>query len=108
MNVHQYHYRPRQSGDGQIVIMPSSAQYAERMARLHQIGYGYTAADITEYDESLTPEKFLHHLTMFPKGQFIAVDTVTREVVGLTVSMRLNYDLHHPRHHSWSDTTDWG
>lgn len=108
MSVHNYHYRPRQSNGSGIAVIPSSPDYFERMTRLHQVGYGYDAAEALLCKECLTPEKFESHFAVFPEGQFIAVDTATQEVVGLTVSMQINFDPNNPFLGSWVETTGWG
>jgi len=108
MNVHKYHYRYRQSGDAQIVVIPSQSKYVEQMEELHQRAYGYRASGITDCDECLTAQKFLNHLRVFPEGQFIALDTATDQVVGSTVSMRMDFDPANPVLEAWVKTTDFG
>ena len=102
--------RPRQNRDTQIAVVPTSAKYLGQMEMCHQLAYGYTTADIVSEDdvaESLTAEKFRQHLAIFPEGQFIALDTATDRVVGLTSSMRLNLDAHDAAK-SWAELTNDG
>jgi len=108
MNTSQYHYRHRQSNDSGIVVLPSSPEYFEQMTRLHQVGYDYDAIESLTSEECLTPEKFASHFAIFPEGQFIALDTATHEVVGLTASMQTNFDLNNPFLGTWVETTGWG
>lgn len=88
-----------------IVILPTSAEYAESMERLTGIVYGI---DPRQDPKCLNADHYRHHLTVFPEGQFIAVDTTTNEVVGLTVSMRINHDPAKPHLAHWWDTIGQG
>jgi hypothetical protein len=109
MIVHKHYYRDRQSGDAEIVVIPSTSNYAEEMEQLHQLVYGYSQADISgDDDETLTAAKFRNHLRMFPDGQFTALDRRTNEVVGVTVSMLMNYDPARLVHEPWVKLTDFG
>ncbi len=72
-----------------IVIKPSSAAYAEQMEDLGHASYG-TSREMP--DGAFVADMFRQHQEIFPEGQFIAVDTVTDDVVGLTVSMRIDID----------------
>jgi hypothetical protein len=111
MNVQKYHYRYRQSGDTQIVVIPSETRYVNEMEALHQVAYdyvGYVPTRSDGRDEALTTEKFRNHLAVFPEGQFIALDKATNEVVGATVSMRLDFDPAKPTLERWIKTTDFG
>lgn len=56
----------------------------------------------------LTAEAFRNHLRVFPEGQFIAVDTKTDSVVGLTVSMRLDFNPAFSLLDSWEAATGDG
>jgi hypothetical protein len=109
MIVHKHYYRDRQSGDARIVVIPSTSKYVEAMEQLHQIVYGYGQADITDDDdETLTAAKFRNHLRVFPEGQFTALDTHSNQVVGVTVSMLMNYDPAMPVLEPWVKLTDFG
>jgi hypothetical protein len=85
-----------------IVIKPSSAKYAEKMIDLMCVTYGYGRED------SYSAEQFAAQARIFPEGQFIAVDTRTDEVVGLTLSMRVAFDPKQPLLESWVETTNYG
>ena len=111
MIVHKHYFRDRQSGDAPIVVIPSAHKYVDQMERLHQIAYGYAGyspSDDDECSECLTAAKFRNHLRVFPEGQFIAVDRSTKEVVGATVSMLMDFDPTMPVHESWAKLTDFG
>lgn len=99
--------RPRQNRDTQIAVIPSSSKYLGQMEMCHQQAYGYTL-DMNNVDaEALTAEKFRQHLSIFPAGQFIALDRAANRVVGLTVSMRVNLDAHDAAK-SWAELTNDG
>jgi hypothetical protein len=106
MNVYLNEYKPRQSGDTTIVVIPSRLEYVNQMAQCHQIAYGYTPAELC--NEDLTAEKFARHLDIFPEGQFIALEAETNTVIGLTSSMRLSIDPHRPSLRSWAEITNDG
>ena len=96
-NLSTTHYaRPRQNRDTNIAVVPSSSNYLAQMEQCHQLAYGYTPQQVSS--EDLTAEKFRQHLTIFPEGQFMALDQRTDRVVGLTVSMRVNLRKRR-RHH---------
>jgi hypothetical protein len=88
-----------------ITIIPSSAQYADQMETITGIIYGVHPR---EEDECFNADHYRHHLSIFPEGQFIAVDTQTDTVVGLTASMRCNFNLERPTHASWWEVVGFG
>jgi hypothetical protein len=92
----------RQNG---IAIIPSSARYAEQMEDLGHISYGTTRENP---DEVFTAAMFQEHLQIFPEGQFTAIDTHTDSVVGVTVSMRMNFDPNHHMSHRWWESIGFG
>ena len=106
MNVYLNEYRPRQSGDTTIVVIPSRPEYVEQMARVHQAAYGYSPEKAGK--EDLTAEKYARHLAIFPEGQFMALEVETDTVVGVTTSMRLDIDPHKPSLRSWAEITNDG
>lgn len=88
-----------------IIIKPTTAAYADSMERLTSIVYNM---DARAEEECLDARHFRHHVDVFPEGQFIAVDTRTDEVVGLTVSMLVDFDPLVPHHGSWWDAIGQG
>lgn len=101
--------RPKQNRDTFIAVVPSSERYVGQMEMCHQLAYGYTLENATPDDEAeaLTAEKFRQHLAIFPEGQFIALDTASDRVVGLTASMRVNLDAPDEAK-SWAELTNDG
>jgi GNAT superfamily N-acetyltransferase len=88
-----------------ILIQPASAARAEQMSAL--MGAIYDCEPTAE-NQCFTPEMFRHHLTLFPEGQFIAIDAATDAVIGITVSLRTEHDPAHPVLASWWDTVGQG
>jgi GNAT superfamily N-acetyltransferase len=84
------------SGLNQIRIVPSAAKYAEQMEDLQHAVYGTTRENPYEV---FTAARFRHHLSVFPEGQFVALDG--DRVVGLTVSMRAPFDPARPHLDKW-------
>jgi hypothetical protein len=76
-----------------ITIIPSSVQYADQMETVTGIIY---ETDPREDDSCFNADHFRQHLNVFPEGQFIAVDTQTDTVIGLTVSMRYKFNPNRP------------
>lgn len=106
MNVYENQYRPRPSGDATIVVIPSTLDYTGQMERVHQLAYGYGPGEASS--EDMTAEKYARHLEVFPEGQYMAVEIETNTVVGVTTSMRLDYNPQKPSMRSWSATTGDG
>lgn len=82
-----------------IVIRPSAERYADQMEALMALVYNLDPRDPAE--RTLNAAHFRQHLKVFPEGQFVAIDTRTDTVVGLTVSMRINHDPKHPLLTPW-------
>ena len=111
MIAHKYQYKDRANGahakePSRIVVKPSSEQYAEKMEQLQLLVYNPSPEE--GLDGILTAEHFRNHLRVFPEGQFIAVDTETDAVVGLTASMRLDFNPATSLLDSWEATTGDG
>lgn len=101
-NYNNYQYPTSKTGEAHIVVIPSSAEYADQMVELMCAAYNCTP------DETFTAEQFRTHMRVFPEGQFIAIDTDTNRVVGLTASMRVDFDPNFPLLESWVETTNYG
>lgn len=107
MIAHKYQYKHRPEDEPSLVVVkPSSAKYVEKMEKLQMLVYKPKTEE--EMDGILTADHFRNHLRVFPEGQFIAVDTDTDEVVGLTVSMRVDYNPAEQLLESWKATTGDG
>lgn len=111
MIAHKYQYKHRAEDahanqHSRIVVMPSSMKYVEKMEKLQLVVYNPSPEE--GLDGILTADHFRNHLRVFPEGQFIAVDAETDEVVGLTASMRLDFNPAESLLDSWKATTGDG
>lgn len=106
MDANSIRYRPRQSGDAQIVVIPSTSRYLEQMERCHQQAYGYLPGEGDE--EDMTAEKYARHLEIFPEGQFIALDVQADAVIGVTTSMRIKQPSNRHFLGNWAQITGGG
>jgi hypothetical protein len=88
-----------------LLIAPSAPQYAEQMEKLIAMTYGIP---LEESANGISADKFRNHMRVFPEGQFIALDAQTHRVVGLTASMRIDFDPRYPLLESWVTTTNYG
>jgi len=83
-----------------IVVIPSAVEYAQAMEALQFLVYDIGSLD--DCDDCLTAAKFREHVRIFPEGQFIALDG--GRVVGVTASMRINFDPDQPMAEPWVKT----
>ncbi len=81
-----------------IVIRPTSADYAEQLENLMHDSYGTTRENP---EEVFTAAMYRKHLDIFPEGQFMALDTRTDRVVGVTISLRMHIDAKHRHTERW-------
>ncbi len=88
-----------------IIIMRSRPEFAESMEALQHLVY-HTSRAVPE--DSIRAEQFRHHMKVFPQGQFLALDGRTQEVIGLTVSMRIDFDPVQPFIEPWHVTISDG
>jgi len=88
-----------------IDIVPTQPKHAAGIEQLQAEVY---QADPTAWDDMISAEKVLTHLQVFPEGQFVAVDAETDRVVGMTVSMGIDFDPASPFLEPWTLTTDYG
>jgi hypothetical protein len=107
MSTHGNTHRPQaacQSSPSLIAVIQPSERYFGQMETLQADAYSCKLGE----DGLLTADHFREHLRVFPEGQFIAVDTETDRVVGMTVSMRVDYNSAQPLLDSWNATTNYG
>lgn len=89
---------------GVIRIVPTETRYARQMEELTNVVYDLPPGGDTR--ECLRAEHFRHHVHIFPQGQFVALDG--DRVVGLTASMRIDFDPDHPFIEPWPVTISNG
>jgi GNAT superfamily N-acetyltransferase len=85
-----------------IVIMRSRPQDAPLLEACMAQVYGVTH----QTDQVFSAAQFTQHMQVFPEGQFTAWDG--DRVVGLTVSMRMPFDLANPPDEAWWTTINGG
>lgn len=93
-----------QQAQSLITVIHSSERYFGQMETLQAEAYSCKLGE----EGLLTADHFREHLRMFPEGQFIAIDTSTGRVVGMTVSMRVEFNPSQPLLDSWNATTNYG
>ncbi|MFO7323945.1 MAG: hypothetical protein DIU68_019630 [Chloroflexota bacterium] len=101
MIAHKQQYQ-KQPLDERIIIVPTTAAYADQMVEVMCAAYGVSP------EETYRPAQFKQQARIFPEGQFVAIDTETDKVVGLTISMRVDYDPKTPLLERWAETTNYG
>ena len=72
-------------------VVRTQPQHAEGLARLQTIVFP-TLAD----DQRFKAQHYLHHIQIFPEGQFCVTDG--ERVVGMTSTIRYDFDFAHPEH----------
>jgi hypothetical protein len=87
-----------------IAVVRPSETYFGQMETLQAEAYSCKLGE----EGLLTADHFRQHLRVFPEGQFIAIDTATDRVVGMTVSMRVAFNPAQPLLDSWNATTNYG
>jgi len=87
-----------------IAVIHSTEAYFGRMEALQADAYSCKLGE----EGLLTADHFREHLRVFPEGQFIAVEPETGRVVGMTVSMRMDFNPSQPLLDSWNATTSYG
>jgi GNAT superfamily N-acetyltransferase len=91
-----------------IEIRPTTARDAQDCERLYRLVYNDWEPNSVDL---LTAAMFCNHVTLFPDGQFIARDPALpdgEQIIGLTVSLRMHFDLAQPFARPWRETTGDG
>ncbi len=76
-----------------IVVERTRPEHAERLAELQTIVFPTLAPE-----QRFAAKHYLKHIELFPEGQFCAIDTATDRVVGMTSTIRMDFDFAHPDH----------
>lgn len=78
-----------------LTVERTRPEHVPALARLQRIVFP-TLAD----DELFTREKYLHHLELFPEGQFVVIAQHEggSVPVGATTTFRTNFDFEHTQH----------
>jgi GNAT superfamily N-acetyltransferase len=90
-----------------ILIQQSTPTYALQMEELFRLVFDPQSTHET-CEECIDAAQYTHHMTLFPEGQFIALERATDRVVGVTTSMRCHYDPAHPHLERWYQSVGEG
>jgi len=85
---------------GSLIVKHMQPQHALQLGELQKIVFPTLAED-----ELIKPEHYLHHLEIFPEGQFVITDG--DKVIGMTTTMRSNFDFA-DYHHTFKETIAGG
>ena len=84
-----------------ILFTNTREEHASALEELQYIVFPNLAEN-----EILQAEHYLKHLKIFPEGQLVALDN--NKVIGGTTTMRYNFDLNDPVHHTFNETVAGG
>jgi GNAT superfamily N-acetyltransferase len=74
-----------------IVVSNTRAEHADQLEKLQELVFPTLSPD-----ERFRAPHYLKHIELFPEGQFVALDG--DKVVGMTSTVRLDFDFDHPGH----------
>jgi len=80
----------------EIKIIRTRPEHLPACAELQRICFPTLAPE-----EHLTEAHIANHLSLFPEGQFVAIDPDDGRVVGMTAGFRTHFDFHHTQGHTF-------
>jgi GNAT superfamily N-acetyltransferase len=83
--------------DRDLAVFRTEPRHAEALEELQRVVFP-TLVD----EERFKAAHYRHHVAMFPDGQFCVVDRTRDRVVGMTSTIRLDFDFDHV-HHTFAD-----
>lgn len=83
-----------------VLIRPTQAKHAPQLEQLQEICFPTIVPE-----QLIRAKHYLHHIEMFPEGQFVALDG--RRVVGMSSTIRINFDFEKP-YHTYDDLLQEG
>jgi GNAT superfamily N-acetyltransferase len=78
---------------GGLVVHRTGPAHADQLEELQRIVFPTLAPD-----ERFLARHYLRHVELFPEGQFCVVDEASDRVVGMTSTIRMDFDFAHPGH----------
>lgn len=99
---------PAELSRGSIVVVPAQSHHVDAVGAIDEAAYTYEQSPDDPHSSQVMMEAFLHSLTIFPEGQFVAIDRETDQVVGRTASMRYHFDPTRSLRDSWAASTGDG
>jgi hypothetical protein len=104
MVAYKFQYKDRLSSE-MIHVIPATPKYTTEIKYLAAAAYRVSPE---QADESFGEDQYKSRIKHFPEGQFIALDGATGRVVGLTSSMRFQYNAEGTFLEDWDRTTCYG
>lgn len=86
-----------------FVVQPAAAEHTEAIQALAGVAYGIDAELAKDW---FAPAQYRSRIAHFPEGQFIALDA--GQVVGMTSSMRFQYNGESTFLENWDRTSGYG
>jgi GNAT superfamily N-acetyltransferase len=78
---------------GGLIVCRTGPEHADRLEALQRIVF-----PTLDPEERFRAEHYRHHVAMFPAGQLCVVEPATDRVVGMTSTIRMDFDFAHPDH----------
>ena len=76
-----------------LAVVNTEASHADALEELQRIVFPTLAPE-----ERFVAAHYRKHIELFPEGQFCVVDQASGRVVGMTSTIRMNFDFAHPDH----------
>jgi GNAT superfamily N-acetyltransferase len=78
---------------GGLVLVQTQPEHAEGLGELQRIVFPTLAPA-----ERFEAQHYRKHIEVFPEGQFCVLDEASGQVVGMTSTIRMDFDFDHPGH----------
>lgn len=86
-----------------FIVKPAAPEHAEAIQTLAGIAYGIDAELAKDW---FAADQYRSRVAHFPEGQYVAIDN--GQVVGMTSSMRFQYNPEKTFAEDWDHTTGYG
>jgi hypothetical protein len=104
MIAYKYQYKDRLTPET-ISVIPATNEHTPAIQRLAGASYGIAPELVAEW---FGADQYQSRIAHFPEGQLVALDNTTGEVVGMTSSMRFQFDPDATFLEEWDRTTGYG
>jgi GNAT superfamily N-acetyltransferase len=91
----------RRFGHG-LAVVRTAVEHVDALEELQRIVFPTLAPE-----ERFLAEHYRKHIELFPQGQFCVVEETSGQVVGMTSTIRMDFDFAHPDH-TFSDVIQGG
>ena len=99
MIAHKHNYNETP----QFIVKPATAEHTEAIQHLAGLAYGIDAELAKDW---FAAEQYRSRITHFAEGQYVALDD--DRVVGMTSSMRFQFNSETPFLEDWDHTSGYG